>query len=269
VVTPLYVIASGVLSALQGGSMVAHFLAAAGTALIVFIVVPLLMARYQGVQAKPGFQLVRTKPLFFVVAAILGATVWPLAYDSIILCQNLEIGTLNIEKLAEQNPELLEWIAKLPKVPPAVVLFSFALVPGIAEELFFRGYLLGALRGKLPAWLAIALTALVFGLFHANVGGIIAVERVLSSTLLGLVLGFICWTTHSVYPGMVLHILNNAIMFSLPYLAPRLQSWGLDIEDQKYLPPSLVVATTILAAAAVIMLIAVARRSQSTQTAPS
>lgn len=269
IIVPTYVIASGLLGALQGGNMVAQFLAAAGTALIVFIVVPLLMARYQGVQPKTGFQLLRAKPLFFVAAAILGATLWPLAYDSIILCQQLGINTLNIEKLAEEKPALLEWIANLPKVPPAVVLFSFAIVPGIAEEVFFRGYLLGALRGKMPAWLAVGLIALVFGLFHASVGGIIALERVLSSTLLGLVLGWVCWTSRSVYPGMVLHVLNNSILLSLSYLAPHLQSWGLDMQDQKFLPPSLVVTTTLVAACAVFLLLAVSRRSQPVQTAPA
>jgi len=268
-VVPTYVVASGLLGALQAGSMVAQFLASAGTALILFIVIPVLMARYQGVKLTPGFQLLRARPLLFVTAAILGATLWPLAYDSIILCQQVGFDTLNVEKLVEQRPALLEWIAKLPKVPPAVVLFSFAIVPGIAEEIFFRGYLLGSLRGRMPGWLAISLTALVFGLFHASVGGIIAVERVLSSTLLGLVLGWICWTAHSVYPGMVLHVLNNSIMLSLSYLAPHLQSWGLDIEDQKFLPLSLVATTTIVAAGAMAMLWATSRRAQPAQAAPA
>lgn len=269
IIVPTYVITSGLLGALQGGSMVAKFLAAAGTYLIVFIVVPLLMARYQGVQPRSGFQLFRAQPLFILAAAILGVTLWPLAYDSIILCQQLGLNTLDVDKLAEERPELLEWIAKLAKVPPAVMLFSFAIMPGITEEIFFRGYLLGALRGKMPAWLAIGLTAMVFGLFHTSVGGIIAVERVLSSTLLGLVLGWICWTSRSVYPGMVLHILNNSIMISLSYLAPLLKNWGLDIENQKFLPPSLVVTTTIVAACAFVLLLATSRRSHPAQTAPA
>ena len=114
-------------------------------------------------------------------------------------------------------------------VSPAIVLFSLALIPGIAEELFFRGYLLGALRGKVPAWFAIVITGLVFGVFHASVGGLIAVERVLSSTLLGVVLGWICWVTGSVYPGMVLHVLHNGLMLSLVYFGPRMQQAGWDL----------------------------------------
>ncbi len=268
-VVPTYVIASGLLSSLQSVNMVSQLLAAAGTTFIVFIVVPLLMACYQGIETKPGFQLFRSRPVFIVAAAVLGVTLWPLAYDLIILCQQLGVATLNIDKLTEQRPELLDLVARLSKVPPWVVLFSLAVAPAIGEELFFRGYLLGALRGRMPAWSAIGLTAIVFGLFHASFGGVIAVERVLSSTLLGLALGWICWTTRSVYPGMVLHVLNNGLMLSLTYLAPRLQSWGWDAEGQKYLPLPFLLATTIVAAIAFLLLALAARHQKPAQTAPA
>ncbi|HEY2412366.1 MAG TPA: ABC transporter permease subunit/CPBP intramembrane protease [Pirellulaceae bacterium] len=269
VITPLYVIASGLLAMLQGIGMIAQLMAAAGTTLIIFVAVPMMMARYQGVAPRSGFQLSRANPLFFVAAAILGATLWPLAYDSIILCQQLGLATLSSEKLAEHRPALLAMVEKLRAVPPWIVLPCLAAVPGIAEELFFRGYLLGAARGKLRAWLAIGLTGLVFGLFHASVGGLIAVERVLSSTFLGLVLGWICWTTGSVFPGMILHILNNGLLLSLLYFGPQLQERGWDIEDQSYLPLPLVFATTVVASVTGVILAVFARRRQQTQTAPA
>jgi ABC-2 type transport system permease protein/sodium transport system permease protein len=269
VITPLYVIASGLLATLHNIGMVAQLMAGAGITLIIFVIVPLLMARYQGVEANSGFQMLRTKPLFYVLAAVLGATLWPLAYDSIILCQQLGIATLSNEKLAEHRPALLAMVEKLRAVPPWIVLFALAAVPGSAEEFFFRGYLLGAIRGKLPAWLAISLTGLVFGLFHASVGGLIAVERVLSSTLLGFVLGWICCTTRSVFPGMILHVFNNGLLLSLLYFGPQLQQRGWDIEDQKYLPLPLVLTTAVIAAIAAIILAVLAWRSQRLQTAPA
>src|SRR5262249_17249876 len=145
-------------------------------------------------------------------------------------------------------------VEKLRAVSPGIVLFSLAAAPGIAEEFFFRGYLLGALRGKMPAWLAIGSTGVAFGLFHANVGGLFAVERVLSSTLLGLVLGWICWITGSVFPGMVLHVLHNGLMLSLLYFGPQLQEWGWDIEGQRFLPLPLMLTTTAIAAATALFL---------------
>jgi sodium transport system permease protein len=269
VMTPLYVIVSGLLATLQGIGMVAQLMAAAGTTLIIFVVVPLLMARYQGVEPHSGFQLSRARPIFFAAAGILGATLWPLAYDSIILCQQLGLATLSSEKLAEHRPALLAMVEKLRAVPPWIVLPCLAAAPGIAEEFFFRGYLLGAARGKLPAWLAIGLTGLVFGLFHASVGGLIAVERVLSSTLLGFILGWICWTTRSVFPGMVLHVMNNGLLLSLLYFGPQLQERGWDIEGQSYLPLPLVLTTTIVAVLAGVILATLAWRNKPTQTAPA
>jgi sodium transport system permease protein len=268
-IVPTYVIASGLLGALQGVNMVSQLLAAAGTTFIVFILVPLLMVRYQGIEATSGFQLFRSRVLLLLLAAVLGVTVWPLAYNLIVFCQLRGIATFNMEALAEKRPELLDLVNRLAKVPPWVVLFSLAIAPAIGEELFFRGYLLGALRGRLPGWFAVGLTALVFGLFHASFGGVIAVERVLSSTLLGVALGWTCWVTRSVYPGMVLHVLNNSLMLSLTYVAPHLQRWGWDMEGQKYLPRNFILATTLVAVFAVILLMLATRRKQSAYTAPA
>ena len=126
-----------------------------------------------------------------------------------------------------------------------VVFLALALAPGVSEEFFFRGYFLGALRGKLPAWGAIVLSAAIFGLFHASAGGLVAIERILSSTLLGVALGALSWATRSVFPGMVVHVLHNSLMLSLIYWGPRLEGW--DIEEGRFLPPPLVAITTVVA----------------------
>ena len=163
IVTPLFVIATGLLGALQGVGMVAQLMASAGTTLLLFIIAPILMARWQGVQLHSGFQLHRASPLMFLAAVVLGCTLWPLAYDLHILCQKLGIATISVERLAELKPELISRIESMRAVPPWIVLLAIAVVPAIAEELFFRGYLLGALRGRLPAWAAICLTGAAFG----------------------------------------------------------------------------------------------------------
>jgi len=212
IVAPLYVMVSGLLSYLQGIAMEAQLLAAAGTTLLLFIVVPVMLARLQGVDLRHGFQMRRTTTLVYAAAAVLGCTLWPLAYNSIFLCQNLGIATISAEKLTEHRPALMLLVERLRSVPPWIVLMSLAVAPAVGEEFFFRGYLLGALRGNLRAWAGIGLTGVVFGLFHASVGGLVAVERIVSSTFLGLVLGWICWRRGSVLPGMLLHRLHHGLM---------------------------------------------------------
>lgn len=254
VIAPLYIVLSGLHAQLHTIPMVAQLLAAAGISLILFILVPVVLGRWQGLVLRESFQLRAAHPLVFVAAVVLGLTLWPLAYDCIILCMKLGISTISWEKLAENRSTLFAFLERLRAVPPVIVVLALAVCPAIGEELFFRGYLLGALRGRLPAFGAILLTAVVFGLFHATVGGIVAIERIISSTFLGFVLGFICWRSRSVVPGIVVHMLHNSLMVSLNYFSKYLQAWGVDLAEERFLPGWLVAGAALGAAGALGML---------------
>src|SRR3954454_25151929 len=89
----------------------------------------------------------------------------------------------------------------------SVALLVCVLAP-IAEELFFRGFMFGALQRPI-GWIGAAVvTGIVFGLIHA--GGTDAVFLVPLA-----VLGFLlCWLyrrTGSLLPGMAVHAFNNAL----------------------------------------------------------
>ena len=246
-IVPLYVVASGTLAQLSGMSMAGQLLAGAAMLIVLFAVVPLLLARWQGVAIASGFQL-RTAPLVaFVGAIVLGCSLAPLALELILLSQRLGIATITDEQLAAKAPLVERLVQEWRQLSPALVLAAIALVPAIVEELFFRGYLLGSMRSRLPAWLAIVFTALAFGLFHASVGGLVALERVLSSTLLGLVLGWVCWTSRSVLPGMIVHALNNGLVVALAYWGEGFQQLGWDVEGQRHLPAVWLAAAALAA----------------------
>lgn len=89
---------------------------------------------------------------------------------------------------------------------PVVVLFAFLLAFGapVVEELAFRGLVFAGLRkhGFSPA-VTIALSALIFALFHLEPARILVVGGV------GLVLGFLRWRTGSLGAGIVAHCVNN------------------------------------------------------------
>jgi ABC-2 type transport system permease protein/sodium transport system permease protein len=269
IVVPLFIIASGVLGQLQGVTMTAQLMGAAGMTILVFLVLPLGLARLQGLAVQPGFQLLSASPIAFIAAALLGATLWPLAYNLIVLCHDVGLATINMEKLAEARPALKNLVERWQAIPPPAIWLALAIVPAICEELFFRGYMLGALRGRVPAWLAIGLTAAIFGLFHASVFGLIAIERVLSSSLLGAALGWVCWTTRSVLPGIVLHAINNGLMLSVVLWSSELQRWGWDQQNGRYLPLPLVIVTSLVAAAAILLLKRAGQSKSAHAVAPS
>ncbi|HEX5103478.1 MAG TPA: CPBP family intramembrane glutamic endopeptidase, partial [Pirellulaceae bacterium] len=220
----------------QGASMARQLLLSASLTVFIFLGVPYALARLQGVSIAGGFQIRKTGALSLAAAIILGISLAPLAYELIIASRELNIATLSDTQLRQFMHRLQEIVGQWRELHPLAILIPLAIVPAVCEEWFFRGYLLGALRGRAAAWFAIGATALIFGLFHASLGGIIILERVLSSTALGLVLGWLCWTSRSVLPGMVLHALNNSLMLSLAYWGDGLKSLGLDVENQQHLP---------------------------------
>jgi sodium transport system permease protein len=95
------------------------------------------------------------------------------------------------------------------------LLLLTTITAAVTEELFFRGYLFAALRMRSGPLVAIGVTALLFGVAHVFLGGALGLERLLPSTLLGLVLGLVCWVSGSVLPGMLLHVVYNTALVVL------------------------------------------------------
>lgn len=85
------------------------------------------------------------------------------------------------------------------------LLLFFAVLPGICEELLFRGAFFGLWRSRGPSGVAVVVTALAFGLFH------LSLFRFFPTMVLGLLLGFVSIRSRSVIPGMLAHALNNGL----------------------------------------------------------
>jgi membrane protease YdiL (CAAX protease family) len=86
-----------------------------------------------------------------------------------------------------------------------LAVLVIGVIAGAAEEVFFRGYLQGALREHLPAVAAVVLTSLGFAFFHLEwVHGLLAF-------VLGLWLGFITERAGSALPAVACHIVNNSL----------------------------------------------------------
>jgi sodium transport system permease protein len=91
-------------------------------------------------------------------------------------------------------------------------LLLVAVSPAICEECLFRGPILRGLRARFDTAGAVLVTALLFGLFHLDM------YRLIPTTILGVLLGFIAIESGSIVPSMVAHFCNNAILITLASL---------------------------------------------------
>lgn len=91
---------------------------------------------------------------------------------------------------------------------------SAVIIAPILEEIIFRGIIFVGLDSIWPRWVSAVLTAVLFGWLHAqlNVG--------VYTFLLGLLLTWLYVKSRSLIPGIILHMLNNAVAFWL-LLGPK------------------------------------------------
>jgi sodium transport system permease protein len=111
-------------------------------------------------------------------------------------------------------PELIETFGQslLPEgIPFWQILFFLAVLPGVIEELAFRGVLLHGLHRRMhPVWLVLVV-GLVFGFFH------VALFRIVPTAFLGVLFAVITVLTGSIFPAMLWHVLHNASSVLLGY----------------------------------------------------
>jgi sodium transport system permease protein len=207
----------------------------------------------QGVDLRAGFQLRMAPVPAFVGAALLGCGLAPIIIELILVSRQVGLTLISEQQLAEYSHQIKEVINTWRTLSPVAILVALAVVPAVSEELFFRGYLLGALRGRLPGWAAIVATGILFGLFHASLGGVIMLDRVLPSSLLGIVLGWVCWQARSAWPGMLLHLLNNSLLLSLAYWEDRVTGLGLNASGESHVPLLWLAGAAVLTAAGLVM----------------
>jgi membrane protease YdiL (CAAX protease family) len=103
-------------------------------------------------------------------------------------------------------------------------ILILALVPGIWEELAFRGLMLFNLQQRYHRWIAIVITSLFFGLFHISNLLLRDVDQVIMEMIMAAVVsvgwGYAVVKTGSVVPAMISHYSMNVFIGLL--LAPEL-----------------------------------------------
>jgi ABC-2 type transport system permease protein/sodium transport system permease protein len=194
--------------------------------LCLFVGFPLISAYVSRVRLDTGFRLARVSLTAGLGGLLMGLWMWPIVLQAMALFRS--------ELAPEVALQYERWLRPLREAranfPEAFVLAS--VLPALFEELFFRGYLFSALRTRIGPGTTIFISALLFGFFHLLVTPVFGFERLLPSTCLGIVLGWIAWKTGSVLPSMLAHAVHNGM---LVYVAQS------DVAPLGAVPPAMLV----------------------------
>ena len=119
------------------------------------------------------------------------------------------------ELLKVELPEQLQLLFTRMMHQPLGYVAIGILAP-LAEEMVFRGAILRSLLNLFGGkhWVAIVLSAAAFGAVHGNSA------QFVHAFMLGLFLGWLFYRTGSIIPGIVLHWVNNTIVYVMANLVP-------------------------------------------------
>lgn len=121
-------------------------------------------------------------------------TQWPELYNWLQLQENTNNGMYEA-MIGEKNA-----------VSFITSIVFMALMPAIAEEIFFRGFLMNTLNGLFKNMhVAIIVTALLFGVIHLQF------MKFIPMFFLAVVFGYAAYWSGSIWTSITAHFLNNAL----------------------------------------------------------
>lgn len=200
--------------------LVAEFKLAQLTASIVSFVFPaLLFGYYSSPNALPYIGLQKkVSPVLLAAAFLLLFTIIPFIGWLGEINAHVKLGSMQkslLEMEAQYNRIMTIFLQMKSPGDLFVNLFIMALLPAIAEELFFRGALQKVLlRLSHQPWIAILVSSLVFALLHGTFFKFIPIFTI------GLLLGTVYYITRNIWYTIIIHFLNNAVAVLAIYFAP-------------------------------------------------
>ena len=124
----------------------------------------------------------------------------------------------------EMDENTQQIITSMMKEPWGYV--AVGILAPLAEEVVFRGAILRTLLGimsKKNHWVAILISAAIFGVVHANLA------QFVNALLMGLLLGWMYYRTGSLVPGILLHWVNNTMAYVFANIMPQSDGKLIDL----------------------------------------
>ena len=166
--------------------------------LVLFTLAPLLMIWRYRLGFREALALRPFRPAVWLAVLLMIPSVYLVG-----------VGVFRLADFVVPVPrQMLEQFSKdlLPKdMPPWQLFFFISVLPGICEEIAFRGTLLYGLHRRLRPAALVVTVGIIFGLFH------VTLFRIIPTGFIGMVLTAVALLTGSVFPGMLVHAGNNAL----------------------------------------------------------
>lgn len=126
-----------------------------------------------------------------------------------------------VKEVLDQLDQLFELVYRQLIIANSVAELSFvllvvAIVPGICEEVLFRGLFMKNLLIVKTPLSSIAISGIIFALIHFNPIALIPL------IVLGMYLGFLVYRTQSIFIPIIAHITNNAFSTIKVFFNPDL-----------------------------------------------
>lgn len=136
-----------------------------------------------------------------------------------------------------------EAFGQFARQPLAIVIVVGCVLPGVAEEIYFRGFLGRGLVARHGVAIGTLVTAVLFGVIH------IEPRQASSAVALGVALQLVYLSTKSLWAPILLHAANNTLAFTSSRVGEFLPVPGFNVEAPggiAHTPMPLVAAATLL-----------------------
>lgn len=108
-------------------------------------------------------------------------------------------------------------------------IFCIAVLGPILEEMLFRGAITKVLLKAYSPTKAILISGLIFGVFHLNP------VQIVGGCLSGFLFAWLYYRTGSLFPGILIHILNNSLSVYLTRTYPKIDNTSELLGEPTYL----------------------------------
>ncbi len=222
------------------------------SSVVIFICPALLFGYFSSPRLFSYVGMQKRFSLILVLLAIgLLFTVQPLVSWLGNLNSHLNFGNMQVQlkQMEEMYNRAIETFLKMTSVTDLVInLLVIALLPAVAEELFFRGAMQKVLlRVSNKPWLAILLSSMVFALLHGTFFKIIPIF------VLGILLGTVYHFTRNLWYTIIIHFLNNGLGVLSVYYADK-SKFLKTLTDDKLAVPLYAAAFSLLVSIAIVYL---------------